>query len=169
MFWEKITINLEFWWFTVKNLPAMQETRVQPLGWEDLLEEGMATHSTIPAWRIPWTEEPGGLQSTGSQRVGHDWATFTLEFYTSQSNTLGKRGKNKDNFRHARTQKFTSLALLFFRKLLEFGYHQKKGIRSRNRKSQDLGTKIKVRWGLSIGKFMNKSSRTTAVQQIRLE
>ena len=54
---------------TVKNLPAMQETWVQSLGWEDLLEKGMATHSSILAWRIPWTEEPGGLQSTGSQRT----------------------------------------------------------------------------------------------------
>ena len=56
---------------TVKNLPAMQETQVQFLGREDTLEKGMATHSSILAWRIPWTEEPGGLQSTGSQRVGH--------------------------------------------------------------------------------------------------
>ena len=55
----------------VKNLPAMQETRVQSLGWEDPLEKEMATHSNILAWRIPWTEEPGGLQSIGSQRVGH--------------------------------------------------------------------------------------------------
>ena len=59
----------------VKNLPAKQETRVQSLGQEDPLETGMATHSSILAWRIPWTEEPGGLQSMGSQRVGHDWAT----------------------------------------------------------------------------------------------
>ena len=56
---------------TVKNLPAMQKTQVQSLGWEDSLEKGMATHSSILAWRIPWTEEPGGLQSMGSQRVGH--------------------------------------------------------------------------------------------------
>ena len=56
----------------VKNLPVMQETWVQSLGWEDLLEEGMATHSSVFAWRIPWTEEPGGLQSRGSQRLGHD-------------------------------------------------------------------------------------------------
>ena len=56
----------------VKNLPAMQETWVQSLGQKDPLEKGMATHSSILAWRIPWTEEPGGLQSTGSQRVGHD-------------------------------------------------------------------------------------------------
>ena len=59
----------------VKNLPAMWETWVQSLGWEDSLEEGMATHSSILAWRIPWTEEPGGLQSVGSQRVGHDRMT----------------------------------------------------------------------------------------------
>ena len=53
----------------VKNLPAMQDTRVQSLGLEDPLEKGMATHSSIPACRIPWTEEPGGLQSMESQRV----------------------------------------------------------------------------------------------------
>ena len=56
----------------VKNLPTVQETWVQSLGLEDLLEKGIATHSSILAWRIPWTEEPGGLQSVGSQRVGHD-------------------------------------------------------------------------------------------------
>ena len=57
---------------TVKNLPAMWETWVQSLSWEDPLQEGLATHSSILAWRIPWTEEPGGLQSRGSQRVGHN-------------------------------------------------------------------------------------------------
>ena len=58
---------------TVKNLPALQETRVWSLGGEDNLEKGMAAHFSILAWRIPWTEEPGGLQSsTGSQRVGQD-------------------------------------------------------------------------------------------------
>ena len=56
----------------VKHLPAIRETQVRSLGWEDLLEKEMATHSSIPAWRIRWTEEPGGLQSMGSQRVGHD-------------------------------------------------------------------------------------------------
>ena len=62
----------------LKCLPAMQETRVQSRGREDPLEKDpleKATHSSILAWRIPWMEEPGGLQSTGSQRVGHDWAT----------------------------------------------------------------------------------------------
>ena len=60
----------------VKNLPAMQEvsqeTGIPSLGWEDLLEEGMAVYSDVLAWRIPWTEEPSGLQSTGLQRVRHD-------------------------------------------------------------------------------------------------
>ena len=62
----------------VKNLPAFQETQemwVQSLGREYPLEEGMGTYSSIPAWKISWTEEPGGLQSTGSQRVRHDWVT----------------------------------------------------------------------------------------------
>ena len=53
-------------------MQEMKETVGLILGWEDLLKEGMATHSNILAWRIPWTEEPGGLQSMGSQRVGHD-------------------------------------------------------------------------------------------------
>ena len=57
---------------TVKRLPTMQETQVQSLDWEDLLEKEMATHSSILAWKIPWTEEPGRLQSMGLQRVGHD-------------------------------------------------------------------------------------------------
>ena len=56
----------------VKNLPAVPETQVRSLGREDLLEKEMALHSSIFAWKILWTEEPGGLQSTGSQRVGHD-------------------------------------------------------------------------------------------------
>ena len=56
----------------VKNLPAVHETQVQSLGWEDPLEKGMATHSSILAWRIPWTEEIGRLQSMGLQTVEHD-------------------------------------------------------------------------------------------------
>ena len=59
----------------VRSLPAMQETQVWSLGWEDPLEKEMATHSSILAWKIPWTEEPGGLQSKGLQRVKHDWVT----------------------------------------------------------------------------------------------
>ena len=56
----------------LKNLPVMQKNSVQSLGWEELLEKGMATCSSILAWKILWTEEPGGLQSRGSQRLGHD-------------------------------------------------------------------------------------------------
>ena len=71
---------------TVKNSPAMSETWVQSVGWEHPLEKGMATHSSILAWRTPWTEEPGGLQSMGWQRVGHSRATkpsnaFSTHFY----------------------------------------------------------------------------------------
>ena len=60
-----------------KNLPAVQETQIWSLGQEDPLEKEMATHSSILAWKTPWTEEPGRLQSIGSQRVGHDWTTNT--------------------------------------------------------------------------------------------
>ena len=60
---------------TAKNLPAVQETMVLSLGWEEPLEKEIATHSSILALRIPWTEEPGELRSMGSQRVGHNWAT----------------------------------------------------------------------------------------------
>ena len=59
----------------IKHPPAKQETQVQALGQEGPWRKGMATHSSVFAWRIPWTEEPGGLQSMGSQRVGHDLAT----------------------------------------------------------------------------------------------
>ena len=67
----------------IKRLPAMQETRVWSLGWEDPLEKEMAIHFNILAWRIPWREEPGELQSTGSQRVGHDWVTSHSSFTPS--------------------------------------------------------------------------------------
>ena len=66
-----------------KESPAMQETWVWSLGQEDALEEGTATHSSILAWRIPWTEEPGGLQSIWSKRVGHDCVTFPFIYITT--------------------------------------------------------------------------------------
>ena len=74
---EGIGYPLQYSWTslvaqTVKNPPAMRETWVPSVGWEDPLEEGMATHSSNLAWRIPWTEKPGGLQSMGSQQVGRD-------------------------------------------------------------------------------------------------
>ena len=78
----------------VKNLPAMQETWVQSPGWEETLEKEMATHSSTLAWRIPWTEEPSGLQSIGSQRVRHDGAiTLTLTNLTSWGFCFNKRNK----------------------------------------------------------------------------
>ena len=78
--WPLVNTGVSLVVQTVKDLPAMQENWVQSLGWEDPLEKGKATHSSIPAWGIPWTEEPGGLQSTGSQRVGHNWVTDTFTF-----------------------------------------------------------------------------------------
>ena len=77
--WDLFLGLLCFWWASlvaqmVKRLPTMRETRVRSLGQEDPLEKETATHSSIHAWKIPWTEEPGGLQSMGSQRVGHNWA-----------------------------------------------------------------------------------------------
>ena len=70
-----------------KRLPTMWETRVQSLGQKDPLEKEMATHSSSLAWKIPWTEKPGRLQSMGSQRVGHDWVkyieTINLEIYSN--------------------------------------------------------------------------------------
>ena len=67
---------------TVKCLPTMQEIQVQSLGREDLLEKEMATHSSILAWEIPWTEEPGGLQSTGSLRMRHDLPTKQEQIFS---------------------------------------------------------------------------------------
>ena len=75
----------------VKNLPVMQEPWVQSLSWEDPLEKEMATHSSILAWRIPWTEDSGGLQSTGSQGVGHNRVTnfhFHCKYRSYLSNLI---------------------------------------------------------------------------------
>ena len=77
----------------VKNLPAMQETCVRPLGREDPVEKEMTTHSRILAWRIPRTEEPGRLQSMGSQRVAHDSVTITHMQLKDESN--GSSGEKK--------------------------------------------------------------------------
>ena len=80
IFWLYFSLQIVFpGGSVVKSPPASAgdpATRVQFLGWKDLLEEGTATHSSILAWRIPWTEEPGRLQSTVSQRVGHDWSNL---------------------------------------------------------------------------------------------
>ena len=78
-FWGSLVAQM------VKNPPAIPETQVQSLGWEDALEKGMATHSSILAWRIPWTEEPGRLQSMRSHKVRHEWLTNTLLYITGHS------------------------------------------------------------------------------------
>ena len=74
LFWTSLVAQM------VKRLSTMRETRVQSLGWEESLEKEMAIHSSTIAWKIPWTEEPGRLQSMGSQRVRHDWATSRSYF-----------------------------------------------------------------------------------------
>ena len=77
----------------VKHLPAMQETWVQSLGWEDPPEKEMATHSSILTWRIPWMEEPGRLQSTGLRRVRNDWATSLTFLSKNQPRNWGTENK----------------------------------------------------------------------------
>ena len=79
----------------VKNQPAKQETQVRSLGWEDPLEEEMATNSSILAWEIPWTEEPGGLQFVGSRRVRHDLVTAPTHMHTTT-------GRGEMKMRHSR-------------------------------------------------------------------
>ena len=79
----------------VKRLPAMWESRVRLLGWEDPLEKERATHSSTLAWRIPWTEEPGRLQPMGSQRVGHNWATSLSFLFFHFPEVLQDEGKHE--------------------------------------------------------------------------
>ena len=81
----------------VKRLPTIWETRVRSLGQEDPLEKNMATHSSILAWEIPWTEKPDRLQSMGLQRVGHDWATSlqdTIQYYFQFESIFRKKNNN---------------------------------------------------------------------------
>ena len=82
----------------VKSLPATQETWIQPLGWEEPLEEGMATHSSVLAWRIPWTEEPGGLQSMESQSIGHNSVTKRTRAH-ARTHTRQELGREGDLFK----------------------------------------------------------------------
>ena len=91
-----------------KNQPAVQETQVQSLGWEDPLEKGIATHSSILAWRIPWTEEPGSLQSRGSRRVRHGLATNTTQttFIFPQVQTLRIPEQNQSSAGTKRIKKY---------------------------------------------------------------
>ena len=80
----------------VKHLPTIRETQVQSLGQEDLLEKEMATHSSTVAWKIPWTEKPGRLQSMGSQRVRHDSATNTHTDARAHTHTQDVKSPSKE-------------------------------------------------------------------------
>ena len=103
----------------VKNPPAMRETWVQSLGWEDPLEEGMAIYSSILAWRMPWTEEPGGLQSMGSQRVGQTERLSTQSLQAMSSPTLPI-----SSCRLFFKIKFYWNAVLFFGLLVTYSYNR---------------------------------------------
>ena len=108
----------------LKHLPAMWETWVRSLGWEDPLEKEMATHSSTLAWRTPWREEPGRLQSMGSQRVRHDWATslhFTSAFFIVQlSHPYMTTGKSIPLTRWTFVDKTMSLLLNMLSRSVKF-------------------------------------------------
>ena len=125
----------------LKCLPAMRETWVQSLGWEDPLEKGMATHSSILAWRIPWREEPGGLQSMGSQRVRHDWA---ISFHFSMPSDI-----------YIYIGFHTSFRIIFFYFLLKTPLEFWPGLHWISRSlwieltSHNINSSISRRWGVS--------------------
>ena len=96
----------------IKNLPAMQETQVQFLGWKDPLEMGMAIHFSILAWRIPWTEEPGRLQSMGSPRVRHHWVTNTHTHTHTHTHTPVRRAEMTCSSDDSAQRKYTISANL---------------------------------------------------------
>ena len=98
----------------VKSLPAMQETQVQSLGWEDPSEKGMATHSSILAWKIPWTEEPGGLYSSWSHKESDSTEQLTLSVF------IIKIFIQRENNFHGR---FPFIFLLAYLKIREVGTH----------------------------------------------
>ena len=112
----------------IKSLPAMWETEVWSLGWEDLLQKEMATHSSILAWKIPWTKEPRGLQSMGTQRIIHNWATNThskfwkfsgvvssnIFFWTIPSLSQTLNGHFKISHRSLRITETLYISFIFF-------------------------------------------------------
>ena len=101
----------------LKNLPAMQETQetwIWSLGQEDLLEKVMATHSSFLAWKIPWTEESGGLQSIGLQKVGHDWSNLAAPWLgNSQLHMLGFSGDTDLEHFSSKLERYMWFLLLF--------------------------------------------------------
>ena len=127
----------------VESLPAKRDTWVQSPSQEDALEKELATHSSILTWRIPWTEEPGGLQSTGSQRVRHDWATFIWE--TNTQKTKWKAKNNPFPAQHSRTWLAYLRMVIGLRWGLPLHLFFKKMIRRWN-EIQSLVTNIKWVW-----------------------
>ena len=97
----------------VKNRPAMWEAWVWSLGGEDPLEKGTATHSGILTWRIPWIEEPGGLQSMRPQRFGHDWATCTFTFVILNSQMYAEKGSlHMEIFKYVQEESYITISFL---------------------------------------------------------
>ena len=133
----------------VKNLPTMWKTQVRSLGQEDHPEKGMATHSNILAWRIPWTEEPGGLQSIGLQRVGHDWVTNTLmRFYSLRlqlfKETTEKQFHSKINFNQ-----------------LGFTFMAQKSYLMMNKVCTHMGEIHQDKWNIDIIVFIDSSGQVS--------
>ena len=129
----------------IKHLPAVQETWVWSLGWEDSLEKEMAPHSSILAWRIPWIEEPGRLQSTGSQRVGHDWAT-SLSLSNTYLESLNYKAKNRNGILGASllVQKSVFFLPRMCRKLLQSCLTLCEPVAPSPSGSSDLGTLLQA-------------------------
>ena len=143
----------------VKCLPAMWETWVQSLGWEDPLEKEMATHSSTLAWKTPWTEEPGRLQSVGSQRVGHDWTTsLSLSLLTCKMGItilhIHRTGRIKLDIYQSFSMVLSAKEGLFSR----FYYHHSP-LESHQLSSMTLPPQSSFLWlpsmySLSLGKFL---------------
>ena len=110
----------------LKRLPPMWETRVRSLGWEEPLEKEMVTHSSILAWRLPWTEKPGRLQSMGSQRVRHDWATSHHLHLWSTEVTLWLTAKAKNAGPHPYSTNLTMAANTSFEAVFTAGLLMKR-------------------------------------------
>ena len=124
---NSLVFGLSQWLSGKKNLPAMQETQVQSMGWEDPLEEGMATHPSVLAWRIPWTEEPCRLQFMGLQRIRHDRSdlasTYPLcsaEGHTSEEFSMTEKDlKHQEDGGSGEKAKVQELRALFFSSTME--------------------------------------------------
>ena len=108
----------------VKNPPAMRKTWVRSLGWKDALAKGMATHSSTLAWGIPWTKEPGWLQSMGWQRVGHDWATSTFKEKKKGKDDGKTSFKLYGSFFQRRKFIQISFSTLSLRNTLSYSFHK---------------------------------------------